>query len=511
MLQLLITYQPTAPAIAYGRAVLTPSNGPGGAIVAAHQGLGARVGGLPQPGVINPAAIPPRRRATISIVINLEAIFSIIVPLLFLSLKLAFLLWIFGRHASHKKRMILAGMAAVWVLWEGYGMYRRRTALGQARERLERAQRRAREAALAQHLPQGHRQQIPLPGLQAGEAGLRQRNVGANQPANPPGLVAGAPPARAHGAPAAGVRPPRAPGTRARRAPPSALSPRYWIARIATIGLVEEAHELGLAPRTVAGRHVPFPTHPIPPVGRRDRIGRAAQVRRRAIRTAFVAFVLFFGTLIPEVERKRKRALEKRDRLLAEKRVQRERALERQAAAASATTTTSAADREADAIHGGLTNERVPEQERERAAQPPELERQSSEPPTSGASTPAMTFDPAPTQDEVLRGTSAAADQSGSASTLAPPASAAVDGGEVETSTPVPATPVMPNAAPPAGRAVVPDDELFADGLGEPEQAPIDTDDGGDIEAGESSEDDDEPERRADEDDGEVDQVVALF
>jgi hypothetical protein len=91
----------------------------------------------------------------------------------------------------------------------------------------------------------------------------------------------------------------------------------------------------------------------------------------------------------------------------------------------------------------------------------------------------------------------------------------------------MPATPVVqaavvtapPPPPPPAvGRAHISDDELFADGLGEAEQAATESDpldDGGDLEVtGESSEDDDERERRADEEeeeDGDVDQVVALF
>ncbi|KAK4047333.1 hypothetical protein OIV83_005511 [Microbotryomycetes sp. JL201] len=338
MIDLLTTYQPTAPSLAYGQALLSQTNT--AAATAAGQFMPAA--GVPPHVAAAALAAANRRRATLSIVINLEAILSIVVPMLLLALKVGFLLWIFGRHASYAKRIVMGVMAALWILYETMNMYRRRAHLGRERERLERAQRRGNVAVAAAaggppaaHVGPGlahndiaqppqpdragryaHQGDAPADIETDGNAdvGLRRRPEGQNEPV----------PDRA-----AAVHLPHRPARagRRRRGPLSRFSPRYWIARIATIGLVEEAHELGLAPRTLAGRTV---APPIPPPGPRDRIGRARFARRKAIRTALIAVVLFFGTLVPEVERKRKRALEKRDRLLAERRVQRERVQEQQ-------------------------------------------------------------------------------------------------------------------------------------------------------------------------------------
>lgn len=499
MLQLLITYQPSAPAIAYGRALLRPPGAPPVGGVAAGAARAAAAAAAPPP-LVGAAAIAAanRRRATVSIVINLEAVLSLIIPLFLLSLKLGFLLWIFGRHASYTKRVVMGSMAAAWILWEGWGMYRRRAVVGALRERAdrerERAERQARRVEVAAQagiqLPMPAPRRPPPPGAAPVGAGgdPRQRAVpGGGAPGAP------APP------PGVGHRPNRPHGARPRREPHSRFSPRYWIARIATVGLVEEAHELGLAPRTVAGRQVPQPT---PPPHPNDRIGLARQARRRAIRTAMVAVVLFFGTLSPEVERKRKRALEKRERLLAEKRVQRERVAAERAAAASG---------------GGLVVVRpqglLPPETRSGASTPGLFEGDHGEathglpqiPPPAAAS-------PSTPSSPPVTSTSTDPIPSTSQSTSSHTTSASLS----DNVTNQPSTSA-------AGRAVVSDAELFADGLGEPDQDPTaaaipaaveaDTEgSGGEGDAHEvETETDDEEEQRGQEDDGEVDQVVALF
>lgn len=324
MLQLLITYQPTASAIAYARSPVRHANneraGPREGAGAA--GLGPAFDDLPLPErghlqnalavpaaerVGEAAARPAARRNTVSIVINLEAMISILIPLVLLSLKVGFLLWIFGRNASKTKKLILFSLAAVWIIYEGYTMQRRRVAGG--RDRL--AERDRRRAGL---LPvDAGAAANPLLGRGAGEArpragaeGVRREGRAARE------AVAGAPPTRV-------------------RVPISRWTPRYWLNVVAAIGLADEARELGLVPRSIAGRPVTNPPPQYVRVNPNDRIGMARQARRRAIRTAIVAIVLFFGTLIPEVEKKRKRALEKRDRLLASRRASK---LRRAAAAA---------------------------------------------------------------------------------------------------------------------------------------------------------------------------------
>lgn len=293
MLQLLVTLAPAAPSIAHGRTL--PTRPSPAAVAAAQQvlaraGAGAGAGGAA--GLVGPGAdLPaPRRRATLSVIINLEAVFSLLVPLLLLSVKLAFLLWLFGRNASPSKRFALGVMAVLWVLFEGWGILRRRQAQGRERERAERERRRA---VRAQVRAQGAGAGAPVPAQGA-----------AGGPVAPAAIAAaggGAPPAH----PADAPRPARA--TR-RRQPASRLTPKYWLNTLAAVGLVAEARELGLQPRYIAGRPV-SPPSPRPP-------GRV----HRALRTVAVALVLFFATLSPEVERKRRRALDKRERLLAERR-----------------------------------------------------------------------------------------------------------------------------------------------------------------------------------------------
>ncbi|GAA5910849.1 hypothetical protein JCM6882_003443 [Rhodosporidiobolus microsporus] len=321
LLQLLITYQPSLPAIAHGRAGTGPAPaapGPPPVIRQGYRPMGVPPGAaqqqaaaaaalaaaaglpIPAPAAGAPAGARVRRAATLSITLNIDTLLSLLIPLFLLSLKLAFLLWIFGRHASTTKRIILGVMAVLWVGWEGWRLVgaagrRRRGAAAQGadaargeRERqAERDRRRAARAAAA-----------PPPA-----AGVAQ--PGAPQPAQQPpapGVVAAPQP-----------QPQPQPRQRRRSPPPSLLSPKYWLNALAAVGLVAEARELGLQPRFIAGRPIPpAPATPPSPL-------------RRALRNVWVGVVLFVGTLSPEVERKRKRALEKRERLVKERREARER------------------------------------------------------------------------------------------------------------------------------------------------------------------------------------------
>lgn len=90
LLQLLITYQPSAPAIAYGRAVLRPSSTSSSTTTPV----------VPPPVPAQAQAQVQGRRPHLSLTINLTALLALLVPLLLLSLKLGFLLWIFGRHVG---------------------------------------------------------------------------------------------------------------------------------------------------------------------------------------------------------------------------------------------------------------------------------------------------------------------------------------------------------------------------------------------------------------------------
>lgn len=361
MLQLILTLQPSAPAIAYGRAGAAagglgsvyggrggggdggemrhltraalggPGLGPNGrpryappeggdallANLLAQRGLAPPLAGGGPP----PVPAGARRRATLSVVINVDAILSLFVPLFLLSLKLAFLLWIFGRNASPSKRIALGCVAALWVVYEGWAIQRRRAQATRERERAERDRRRAARAAAAAEGGGGGGGNFTLaPGRVRlpGAGPMRE----ANRPLPPGGAGAGpegAAPRRRTGAGAT-----TRPHHHHHRTPASRLSPKYWLNLIAAVGLVAEARELGLSPRYIAGRPVaPAPAPPAPGGGP----SRRTETLRRAGRNVLVAVVLFFGTLSPEVERKRKKAIEKRERLLQERRAAHARAI----------------------------------------------------------------------------------------------------------------------------------------------------------------------------------------
>ena len=111
-----------------------------------------------------PAADAPllaRRRATLSVIINVDAILSLLIPLFLLSLKLAFLLFIFGRHASPSKRIALACIAVLWIFYEGWSIHRRRVQAMRERERAERERRRANRAQAAVQLGSRRRRGRP--------------------------------------------------------------------------------------------------------------------------------------------------------------------------------------------------------------------------------------------------------------------------------------------------------------------------------------------------------------
>lgn len=68
--------------------------------------------------------------ARLAAVINLDEIMALAVPLLFLSVKLGFLIYVFGKQATYRKRLAMCAMAFAWVVWEGMTIHRRRRAAG---------------------------------------------------------------------------------------------------------------------------------------------------------------------------------------------------------------------------------------------------------------------------------------------------------------------------------------------------------------------------------------------
>lgn len=361
MLQLLITFQPTSPSVAHGRALLSRAVAPSGNPIAAGRedlAVLAAAGALrppqqqQQPGE---AFLPnlgahqhhhraPRRAATISITLHLDSLVQFLLPLFFLSLKLAFLLFVFARHASPTKRYVLIGMAVLWVLWEGVRIARRRRpfapgaappagARGGGRDR-ERERERERERD-RDRLRAGRNGEVRPEAFGAAQDRAQAPRHGHDGPAPPPPEAPvdqrrAEPDARAGRDVVARPAARSSSHSTSRRDPPSIFSPKYWINSLAAVGLVAEARELGLSPRYIAGRPISVPNRPFVPLERLSRWERRKIELRRLTRIAWVGFVLFFATLVPEIERKRKKALEKRDRLLAEKKVRWEKEREKE-------------------------------------------------------------------------------------------------------------------------------------------------------------------------------------
>jgi hypothetical protein len=250
-------------------------------------GPGVQPGQLLNPGVADAAAAaaavaggnPALGRPGIALVINVEAVIRVVLPLVFLSLKLAFLLYIFGRHASPGKRVVLALMALGWVAWEGWSIRRRRQAFqAQALHAQAMAQVQAQAHAHAQAQAQAQ--------LRAQEQG----RPGALRPNQPLRVVETA----------GGIREQhsrrRMAGGSSRRRRQNRWTFKYWLNAVATVGISAETREMGLvrsnAPMTE----------------------RQGPWRRRG-RILLTFAVLFFATLVPEVEKRRRRALEKRERM----------------------------------------------------------------------------------------------------------------------------------------------------------------------------------------------------
>lgn len=302
-----------------------------GAIGLGREAAGRLAGPLPR-------GVEPR----LSIVINLPEILGLVIPLVFLAVKLSFLIYIFGRHATKQKRTVMIVMAAGWIVWEGITIRRRQRARAAAlapadpaRPNPQRRDRRQVEAAAHQAqaaanppLPRqrqnavnGRRPELqtdsqngtsatagtqasPLTMAQVLDRANRQRQeqANANRPAARPSS-----------------------STAVRRVRPNKLSPSYWMQSMARVGLSAEAREMGVSrsndvmpPSMPAAAPQEMRRGSSTPIGIRPIVEHPNDLPpmtlARAMRNVMVCVVLFFSTLIPEVERLRKRALEKRQR-----------------------------------------------------------------------------------------------------------------------------------------------------------------------------------------------------
>ncbi|WAR58151.1 hypothetical protein PtB15_5B383 [Puccinia triticina] len=332
----------------------------GGPALGLGLGLGPAADGLHPPnnfmhpnGPLWPHPMARVRRYEFTI--NLDSIRRYMAPLLWLSLKLSVLLYIFGRHASYGKLVSLIMMSLGWVIWEAYTIHQRHDAQARRQNRLQRGQQapgglagaaapaadpvqavldRGRRRAQRDRLQQRLREQRQRVDGILGIENQEEAAVAPNNP-QPAPLAVPAQPAQPAGPPAAAqapvANPPPVPtpaprrnagrgGLRAAAAdirarggafPPgtevrpfrstSAFSPKYWLNSIAVVGLASEYRELGLhsiGERAMGASNLEYPRW------------------YRYLRNLKTGLVLFVGTLSPEIEKKRRKALEKRARIL---------------------------------------------------------------------------------------------------------------------------------------------------------------------------------------------------
>ena len=300
-------------------------------------GLGALAIGAQQAARL---AGPGHPTARLAIVINIDEILALVFPLLFLSAKLGFLIYIFGRHASNAKRAVMVSMAVLWIVWEGIAIRRRRRALEARRLGLARQGQNVQAAMNARRPLQGGAENGP-----ARQGGQQQQQPGHEQaqaadPAAMDGQGEGQadpllPPAMQQlrerqeqrivrrGHRQAGPGGPASTSTRisSHRPPPNRLSPKYWMQCVARVGLSAEARELGIsrsASSSSAAASSSSSQAIISPPATDAVVAHQQMTWERALRNVWICFVLFFGTLVPEIERMRRKSLEKRNRKLAE-------------------------------------------------------------------------------------------------------------------------------------------------------------------------------------------------
>jgi len=310
---------------------------------------------------------PGMPTARLAVVINLDEIMALAMPLLFLSVKLAFLIYVFGKHATTRKRIVMCMMALAWVIWEGTSIHRRRRA-AEARRQQQRAADQQPQILQNERIhirnveqqanpPQGPVALEPplnldgIPAAEQGQAGNADQGAQAGQQQYmPPALTqlqqrlqdlgnqqelrrrlrngdGVADEARRNGRPHGSSR------SSSHRQPPSRLSPKYWLYLMAKVGLSAEAREMGLSRAVLRQMQITSrqatqngtPVAPIPIQANQPGTPSAILAYQsqpltlqRALRNLYIGLVLFVGTLIPEVERLRKKALLKREKKLAE-------------------------------------------------------------------------------------------------------------------------------------------------------------------------------------------------
>lgn len=196
----------------------------------------------------------------VRVVVNMTEFFNIAVPAFFLSLKMTLLVYVFTRGASTLKTCLIAGAGVLFVLLEAWKTAQRHN---EVRQRVA-----VREA---------ERQRGPRPpsGAATPPAGVQETETENDSLES--------------------LRP-HAP---IRRRTQTALSIDYWIELFAYVGLDDDEREFGWRPHSAQ--------RPVPPT---NALVRAVWER------VLLPALLLLATLVPEIEQKRRRAVDQRDDLI---------------------------------------------------------------------------------------------------------------------------------------------------------------------------------------------------
>ncbi|GAA99984.1 uncharacterized protein L969DRAFT_53707 [Mixia osmundae IAM 14324] len=251
--------------------------------------------------------------AGVAVIINLDELGRTLVPLFFLTLKISVLLYIFGRHASVAKRVVMGLLAVAWIIWEGLSIRRRR--------RTEEARARARRLNNAVRDLQRGVNARAAPGAAPNGAAVPQNDAndqGAPPPAEPrevqvnPAAGRAADDARALRRIARAANDPHRQHRSHRRSP---LRPKYWIHLAASVGLGQESREIGIVQGSTSMTALAQLRPPPPPANSTEAKQRSLA---RFLLSLKIFFVLFVSTLSPEVEARRRKLLDRRDRLVSQ-------------------------------------------------------------------------------------------------------------------------------------------------------------------------------------------------
>lgn len=246
--------------------------------------------GLPATATLRPAhaqfpSLTPFRYLTRTFgALHREDVVNLALATFFLTFKMTILFYVFTRNASTFKRMLIASAAFAYVLFETYNMMSRQARL--RRRALAQEQERAQARQPAQNEtrdPSTDRTADTATGRT--DSSTSDRNIDA------------------------ALQIPVAP---ARFRTSSPLLLEFWIERLAYVGLAEEDYEIGLRVATSEGRIIPAATQS----PTRPPRGSSAWLARTVHDFVVIPSLLFVATLVPEIEYRRRRAIEKREELI---------------------------------------------------------------------------------------------------------------------------------------------------------------------------------------------------